>query len=225
MPPQADSTQAFTGVVEFSIKLVNPKAPVNSRPVWSVPVKIWYRDSLAIEEVATLQSFTDSKNNTKTTIAVKNYRFVDLKKRLIYVYDNFSDTATMLKRYSFTDTTVETVGGWQFNTKKDSDYVGEPEKIADTTIDGQIYKRLKLTRRLTGVDFYSTLFFNCNARRSPFLFYPALSKQIGCPAVKFLSEYPNHGKLSTIEEIKFLRSEFTPVELRVFQSWAKNISE
>jgi hypothetical protein len=223
--PHRDTTKEYAGVVEFVIKLVDPSAPANAEPLWTVPVKIWYNDSMAIEEVATLHFITDSKNNTTQRIDINSYRFVDLRKRSIYVYKSFSDTAAIIKKYSFDDKTAETGGGWQFNTKKDSDYIGEHERLTDTTIADVKYSRIKLKRKWNELFFFSTLFFRCDILKSPFTFYSQLSQQIGCPAVKFLSEYPNHKKFSTLEEINFLRNQFTPDEMNVFSVWARNAAD
>jgi hypothetical protein len=136
------------GLAEFVIKVYDGIYPDSVKAIETLGVKVWYKDSMAIEENASVHYHTDSKNGTIRQVEILNYRFNDLSDSSIYVYKSFSDTAGLISKYSFEDTTVRKIGGWGFNQNRTLHYVGGPQPLPDTIVGKTKYQRLKvLTER------------------------------------------------------------------------------
>jgi hypothetical protein len=219
---QTRNTAATSGLVEYTSKMLDTIWTDSTKPVWAVPVKIWYLDSMAIEENASLNFITDSNNKTTIRIDILNYRFNDFRNKTIYVYGSFSDTATMIKKYSFNDTTVRIVGGWGFNHKREHDYIEGPQSMTDTTIEKVTYQRIRLKREREGHIYFTQLYFRCDSPTSLFTFDTRLSNKTGCPCVKFYSEFSNNRNVYSLREIEFIRDSLTNNELNVFKVWEQN---
>ena len=177
---------------------------------------------MAIEEEASL-NFTTSKNKTTMRIDVLRYRFNDLKTRSVYVYRSFSDTAQLIQKYNFEDTTVRKVGGWGFHHKRVHDYIREPQKLPDTTLNGITYQRLNLDRIIEGEKTNSLFYFQCNAPTRIFTFDSRLADKVGCPAVKFYATHPK--KAAILLEVNFVRNTLNEHELKVFEVWKRFAKE
>jgi hypothetical protein len=67
----------------------------------SIPEKAWYKNGIGITEMAGI-FINESSTGVKTTnITTVGYLFVDIQKRWVYEYANFSDTAKVLRKYYF----------------------------------------------------------------------------------------------------------------------------
>jgi hypothetical protein len=216
---QADSSQ---GLAELVSRIYSGTVTDSTKPMMMFSVKIWYKDSMAIEENAILQSFTDSKNRRSRQVKILNYRFNDLRNRVIYVYGSFSDTARLISKYLFEDTTVKNTGGWGFNQSRRVNYVGNPQPLSDTIIRGIKYERLKSLAEANNVTYKVTLYFRCDRPNSIFSFESHFSKNKGCPCVKFINQMPDDRNGALIEEIDFLRDTLSIQELKVFDAWEQN---
>jgi hypothetical protein len=137
------------------------------------------------------------------------------------VYGTFSDTAKLISKYSFEDTTVKRTGGWGFNESRELNYVGNPQPLPDTIIGGIKYERLKALTERENVQYKVTLYFRCDRPNSIFSFEGHLSNKMGCPCVKFINQMPDDKNGALVLEFDFLRDTLSTDELRVFNAWER----
>jgi hypothetical protein len=183
-------------------------------------VKIWFKDSIAIEENASLHYITDSKNVRTRNVKVLNYRFNDLRDSSIYVYRNFSDTAKIITKYSFNDT-INRIGGWGFNQNRELNYVDNPQPLPDTVMRGVKYQRVRVLTERENRQYKITLYFRCDRANSIFSFEPQLSKKMGCQCVKLISQMPEERNGALLMEVNFLRDTLSSDELKVLSAWER----
>lgn len=214
---QGNSSQ---GVAELVTRIYSGIVTDSTKPMEMLAVKIWYKDSMAIDENAIVQYFTDSKNRTTRRVKIRNYRFNDLRNRVIYVYGSFSDTAKLISKHLFEDS-IE-AGGWGFNHNRELNYVGNPQPLPDTIIGGIKYERLRTLTERENVQYKITLYFRCDRPNSIFSFETQLSKNKGCPCVKFINQMPDDRYGALIQEVDFLRDTLSIQELKVFDAWEQN---
>ncbi|ANE51860.1 hypothetical protein SY85_16540 [Flavisolibacter tropicus] len=76
-------------------------------------LKVWYKDSLIIQEAQTVNIETDINGIEKSEVTVDHYTFIDLRSRSFYIYNTFKADAPLIKKFAQSDT--ESVGGgWNF---------------------------------------------------------------------------------------------------------------
>jgi hypothetical protein len=213
------------GLAEYVMRIYSGIVTDTTKPEVMIPAKIWYKDSLAIEEDVSLQIITDSKNRETRRVKIRNYRFNDLRARSIYVYGTFSDTARMISKYSFDDTTVKKTGGWGFNENRELNYVGNPQPLPDTIIGGTKYERLRVLTEEKNVQYKATLYFRCDRPNSIFSYEKHFSKEKGCPSVKVINQMPDDKFGAILLELNFLRDTLSSDELKVFNAWEKYSKE
>jgi hypothetical protein len=214
---QPNSSQ---GVAEVVTRIYGGIVIDSTEPMDMGAEKIWYKDSMAIEENTMLQFFTDSKNRTTRHVKIINYRFNDLRNKATYTYGSFSDTAKLISKYLFEDT-IE-AGGWGFNHNRELNYVGNPQPLPDTIIGGIKFERVKALTERENVQYKVTLYFRCDRPNSIFSFETQLSKNKGCPCVKFINQMPDDRYGALIQEVNFLRDTLSIQELKVFDAWEQN---
>ncbi len=210
-------------VIEYVMNIYEPLDSGQLKLSMNRKDKVWYRDSLAIESVSKVHIISD-KTGTRQDLQLLYYRFSDLKKNWAYEYDSFSDTAKLLRKYSYNDT-VQVINGWNFKFKRKWDYNGNPEILPDTTVDGVLYKRARLMRGPQTDPNIAICFFRCDKNFQIFVLDSFLSEMIGCPFVKGFISSPSKKEVSLSNEIVFLANEFTPAEQKVFDAWEKNIKK
>lgn len=209
-----------SGTIEYKGQLYDTVGNQFSKPALTTNSKIWYKDSLVIEEVRSVQIVEDAKNSTQTTI-IENYRFNDLRSRMTYEYKKFSDTASLIRKYSLDDS-IKIYGGWNFKFKRKLEYQGTPEFLSDTTIDQVNYKRIKLTMTMGDHLLFIVCYQRCDKKGTIFDHDPDLSKITGCPTVKVFIFSPEKKDIPNSSETNFLTDTLTNEELKVFAAWERN---
>jgi hypothetical protein len=210
-----------SGVVEKTMVLTEPFTEGPTDPGQKVVVKIFFRDSFAIEEVVSIKTDIGPKNVINHQYILEHFRFNDLRHKAIYLYHSFSDTAFCFNKYSFADT-IPVVGGWGFNLYRKNHYAVEPVIKGDTTIEGVKYKRADVTTMQNGHKAYQLFFFRCDKAIQPFNFDSSLSEKTGCPlTLSYYTDSSFSAKPILMDKIEFLRDTLTKVENTVFDAWER----
>lgn len=184
--------------------------------------KIWFKDSLIVEESIGIYSNTDTSGVEKRWTGVLGYFFIDLQTRSFYEFGSFSDTATLRRKYTQPDS-VGIIGGWNFYYPR-SIRVQSYQPLRDTIIEGIEYKRMNLLQSLRVNQSVSTIgYFRCDKKGTIFQFDKTFSDKIGCPLVRVDETLVQKGSLS--RRINFLRNSLTPQEFKVFAAWEKFAKE
>jgi hypothetical protein len=209
-------------VVELELSFYHVQNNSAPKLVQSFKQRVWYKDSIAIEEVRSI-TITDSNGKSETRFLVTEYRFNDLRSKTIYVYKNLSDTATLIKKYSFQDS-VPVIGGWGFNLKKELAYEGEPEAMKDTVVGGVHYKRYRLQRNNNNRPFYSIVLLRCDETNPIFNLAENLNQKFGCVCAGVYN-YSQGQSQTVLTIVNFLKADLTPMQKKVFKAWEENASE
>jgi hypothetical protein len=211
---------AKSGVVDVSYQLYDTVGNQFKKSVHSFNQKVWFQDSLAIEEVGMYLSVTDTAGVTTQKTVTLFYRFNDLRTKSIYVYGSLSDTAEVLRRYKQSDS-EHLAGGWQFNFKRDISKSGDLDAIADTIIDNVNYRRFVCKVNKPLPTSYSITYFRCDLINLPISFDKGVSGEVGCPLVKVFSYSTDKKQTPYSTEINLIRPTLNEIEKKVFKVWEK----
>jgi hypothetical protein len=152
-------------------------------------------------------------------VETQGYRFVDLKKKWVYEYVGFTDTASVKRKYRYTDTTFFS-GGWNFANRTPS-AVDSFSYLPDTTINAITYKRYKVSYLFNKARYGAICLLRCDKKNTHFPIDTAISNKVGCPLVSIL-RYPINYPHSKIEqEVKFVSNYLPDSVVRVFTAWKK----
>lgn len=188
-------------------------------PYITIPEKAWYKDSIGITQVCGI--FTEETDTSRiTAIKTMGFRFVDLKRKWVYEYANFADTAAVKRKYRYTDTTLFP-GGWNFANRTPLG-ANTLHYLSDTTIDGINFKRRKIDFSFNATQLEAIGLFRCDKKNTHFQIDTAISNKIGCPLV-FCLRYPvnsPNGRFSS--EIKYISDHLPDSVLKVFAAWKRN---
>lgn len=188
-------------------------------------VNIWYKGNLAVEEIKTIKD-TDSLGVFTREILVAYYLFMDRGSKSFYNYSSFTDTATILDKYTQSDTAVlRGRGGWAFYKNHDMGIVGSMQSLPDTTINSFVHKRYQVILKASGNLRPSVFYLRCDKKGTVFQFDKVLSEKLGCPIIRidFLPSPRNPTPVSS--EIVFLRDSLSKEELKVIRAWEKNLKK
>lgn len=209
-----------SGVISEKLQVLD--STLNLHPALTIESKIWYRDSLAIEEILLTRFITDTSGKKTIETVVKHYTFIDPHTKSFYYYKNFSDTAKIIKKYAGVDSfTID--GGWNFYSERDIEYSGIPVILSDTVVDKVNYKRISFSTKMGLHNSVSIGFFRCDKKSTMFKFDKSYSDKLGCPCVK-VYDYPKQGR-GMSREINFLSDTLSENELKVFAAWEKNAKD
>ncbi len=197
----------------------------DSKQLYSIEIfpdlKIWFKDSLAIEEIKRVHQ-TQFDDNVTVIDSIHHYSFIDLRTKAVYEYTSFSDTATLIRKYVHADSIpFERWGFWIPTDLK----IEVKCALPDTLINKVYYKRLKLVLKQNNQDIQYVGFLRCDKKGTMFDLVNGFSDKVGCPLVRLdviLSSYPPY-PLSN--EIKFVSDTLSQEELKVFAAWEKNAKE
>jgi hypothetical protein len=185
-------------------------------------LKVWFKDSNAVEEIHRINLATDAAGNTSMSYSVMFYRYIDLRNKAVYDYKSFSDSAKIFKKARLPDSLMKDYG-WSFYSEKIRQIQGTPEEMKDTIIDNVTYKRAKFhfmydDPKRTFIIGY----FRCDGKGEMFSLEKAHSRKLNCTMTKF-SEFPigKTNPFATIE-LEFLSDTLTEREVKVFEAWKKN---
>ncbi len=192
----------------------------NDTPYIKLSEKAWYQDSVGITQICRIWFVQTADSNESIDIQTIGYRFVDLKKKWAYEYTNFSDTASVTKKYRYTDTTIFS-GGWNFAQRTplsvDSFLV-----LPDTIINAVTYKQRRISYLFNKNKWEGICLFRCDLKNMHFQIDTAISNKIGCPLVSF-RYYPIENPHARLDrEVKFISNQFPGSVVRVFAAWKRN---
>lgn len=188
-------------------------------PYITLSEKAWYQGSIGITQICSIFSVeTDtSKSINITTIG---YRFVDLQKKWAYEYASFSDTASVKRKYRYTDTTKYS-GGWNFANRTPLP-LESFHFLPDTIINAVVYKRCKVSYFFNHNRFEGIGLLRCDKKNTNFQIDTAISNKIGCPLVS-LRIYPANNPHARLDrEVKFISDHLPDSVVKVFAAWKRN---
>jgi len=209
-------------VVAFEAKFHDQETNLlKPQPLYWPDKKIWYRDSLIVEEITGLYIDRDSNGVENRSVSIHHYTFIDLPSKRFFDYSSFSDTAKLLKKYVQADS-VPVMGGWNFYYTQRVPRNLPVVPLTDTTIDNAKFKRCLLINE--GIDEASSqkyiALFSRDSKNFLFSFDTELSKQIGFPLTR-LDLLAADGTVFLSTRISIQTRKFTDEENRVFEVWEK----
>jgi hypothetical protein len=189
--------------------------------------KLWFKDSFIVEEANQLSIYTDPYKNETWEFTLGRYIFIDLRNKSFYEYNSFSDTASLLRKYTQEDST-HVDGGWNFYAYRNFMPVDGLEELTDTISDGITYKRIRSNRtfKTDKGPTQSELigYLRCDKKGTIFTLDRAFSEKIGCPLTKAETKsFPQKFWFSI--ELEFASDKLTQAELKVFSIWEKYAKE
>jgi len=220
---EKEHSLSVQGVIKYKGEFFDTAATFLSKPVFVDELKVWFKDSFAIEEIRTRSFITDTANKTRIEESVLYYIFMDLQENTYTYYKTFSDTTRSFRRYTTIDS-FRSRAGWDFSNANATEFKGESFEMPDTVINSIKYKRI---RKLTtsGKDPYNSIgYFRCDKQGTLFKFDKHLSDSMGCPLVRVDDIPIKKGSIKRGEIIFFIDSLSTE-ELKVFAAWEKNERE
>ncbi len=192
---------------------------------------IWYKDSLIIEETFLVQFYmNDTTYETTWAHFPWEFTFIDLPNRGFYVFSSFSDTATLIRKYTQPDSIKGSiVNFWGDMSPWDANR-SALKPANDSIIAGVNYKRFKEidyrrdTIKNKLVTRYFISYLDCNGKVPPLFSQTKwLSDRVGCPVKRWDMIVPNEFHL--VNDILYLADTLTAKEQKVFKAWAKYAKE
>jgi hypothetical protein len=187
----------------------------------SMPLKVWYMDSLVIEEIAKTKTFTYETKPLTLSVTPLWYRLIDLQKRMWFDFATFTDTARMIKKGNLPDKYFAD-HGWAFYSSKSLEYGGTPEKLHDTMIEGIPYLEYKFTDlRESMPNTYAIGYFRNDKKGNMFSLEKEFSNKMGYTMTKRFdykdtSEYPYISM-----QLEFISDTLSQNEIKIFSAWKK----
>ncbi|MEO8403600.1 MAG: hypothetical protein ABI480_03360 [Chitinophagaceae bacterium] len=213
---------ATVGLVELKVQFFDGKTLPALNPVFTNRIKMWFKDSLSIQEHVTVHSNTEHGKTTEWLVSTA-YTYIDPRSHLFYLYKTFSDTASLIKRSKGGDSTFVD-DAWNFYAPEDEQYLDSPQVLADTLINEISHKRIKYNTidRLSDRKYTDIAYFRCDKKGALIFFNKNMSKKIGCPMfrIDYLPFDKNENPYT--ESLDFLRDSLTAEEIKVFNAWEKN---
>jgi hypothetical protein len=188
-------------------------------PYITLSEKAWYQDSIGITQICRIWSVETDTSRSINIITI-GYRFVDLKKKRAYEYASFSDTASVKRKYRYTDTTLFP-GGWNFATRKPIS-VDSFHFLPDTIINAIAFKRCQVNFESDQYRFEGIGLFRCDKKNTHFKIDTAISNKIGCPLVSFRYYPINNPHAILDQQVKFISNHLPDSVLKVFAAWKRN---
>jgi hypothetical protein len=214
-----------TEVIDHRFKQFEPNAKDTSTPFWDILERVWYQDNMAIEEVRVINMVTDSKDNTVTDYPIKCYRFSDLRGNAAYEYSSFNDTAKLIRKFSYNDTSIRVAGGWGFKHNRIFKNIGQLEKLTDTVINKMKFSRITNKYVFYEVTYSMTYLMRCDKKGSAFSLVTSMKEADGCPIVNLYQQPHGDIGLHFSSEIRFISDTFNTTEQSVFDTWKKYAKE
>lgn len=229
---EAQNEYLKSGVVIHGYRQIDLKTNEVSIPKYERDWKVWYMDSLIIQEAVRVNINEDAYGVETWYSDVLYYTFIDLRTRSFYRYSSFSDTATMIKCCYTQADSVPVGGGWNFY------YHPAPKKImnklpmSDTIIDNKVYKRACSSPSSSEGnspenEVRKIYYFDCSRKNSMFTINYNISKLFdNCPLVR-IDYLPDKSgdNFMAMTFIDFLADSLTENEVKVFNAWKKNMKE
>jgi hypothetical protein len=189
--------------------------------IFLAPMKIWYKDSLVIEEIVRISSVTDTANNTTVSFPPQVYRYIDLDKKSWYDYKTFTDTSTIIKSGILPDS-LFTDYGWTFYANN-LHMKTQPEILRDTIIEGIKHMRIKFSRlKSRQINSYVIGYLRCDNKGKLFSLEKTFSNRVNCTMTQYYDFNEGALRPSTSTELQFLSDTLSSKELEIFQKWKSN---
>lgn len=199
--------------------------------LYSPSTKMYFKDSAVIVKTMGLVIGTDTNGHTHTEVKLAYYTYIDLTKKGFYQYNSFTDTATIINKFTVTDSNslqIESIM-WSFYDlpiKQIGDFF---EILTDTSIAGVTYKRKSFLQEFHGRNdsiFKNTIvgYYRCDKLQTLFRYGENFSKEEPCPLVRveFFPLPPLLPWWKSLMEVEFVSDTLTPEELKVFSGWEQN---
>lgn len=191
---------------------------------FNYPLKIWFRDSTAIEIIVKMKRVTDTNNIVTISYPLNCCRYIDLRRDSMYDFSSLSDTALLLRREVLPDTMMRR-GGWAFYSKNICIIKEDPVFIGDTTINGKTWKlgRFNFSDLDNNDNRIRIGFFRCGEPFTLFSEEHNYYERSGCRLDRFLDYLPGEKNPFGDREISFLSSTLPDSVRKVFDSWEERI--
>jgi len=212
--------QTNVGIIQLKSTFYN----TNGTIAFSDLKKVWYRDSLSIEQV-NKTNFETSAGATTVTSSVLIYRLIDLDSRTLYDYKSFSDTALIVHKSVLPDSMMLDYG-WSYYSKEVRQIQGVPQALNDTVIDNISYKRFRFNFSRDDLHkSYKIGYYRCDKKGRQFSLEKQFSEKLNCTMMKFVEFRVDNSNPTASLEIEFLSDSLTADEHKVFDAWEKNIKK
>ena len=190
-------------------------------PTYTDVLKIWYRDSMVVQEINNIAT-TTAAGVTRTEYILILYRHIDLRNKVLYDYKSFSDTAAIIHKAILPDTMMQDYG-WSFYSDKLLRIRGIPELLSDTVVSDIKYKRVKFSfTRQDPKKKFIIGYLRCDGKGNLFSLEKSYSRQINCTMVKFFDFIVGQEKFYASREVDFISDTLTAEESNVFDAWQQN---
>ncbi|RYD54051.1 MAG: hypothetical protein EOP56_19635 [Sphingobacteriales bacterium] len=154
------------------------------------------------------------------------FTLIDLPTKTFYNFGSFSDTASIIEAYR-PDSTGAAKGGWYIFMRHTQLYRGNKLALADTTILGRRFKRIKGSRTITIPDdeLYTpdeiVMYMDCSSD-GRILHHPnSISEEGECPVV--MVESFRNGKPINYNIFDYSREPLTREQSRVLDAWLARV--
>ena len=180
----------------------------------SISYRIWYRDSISIQEVPLSIVPTDTVKNVQPVISISHFTFIDPTNRYYAYYNSFSDTAQLIKNYIGTDS-FRYHGGWNFYSQNNFPY-DSSVNLSDTLLNNITFSRIKLLRKSSS-DFQSFVLYYRYGEKQLVGFMKNIAEKIG-GTISRIDTFINN-KLTTSAEIVTIKEKLSINESSIFDRW------
>ena len=224
---QKNKAQYSCGIIKYALKKFDKQTNeyITDETFWQNP-RIWYKDSLAIEEIKGVTIQQEANGKETRSVAVMHFTFIDIPSRSLYEYTSFSDTARLLRKYTQPDSVI-VPGGWTFYAPA-KEYPGYdlPETMSDTSINGVLYRRMRIKYTNPSLPWQAkqiyVAYFRCDKKdQMIFSLVKDFGEKLGCPCTR-LDEMVPSDVISLSQQIEFVADKLTAEEIKVFDTWEKN---
>lgn len=182
-------------------------------------LRIWYKDSTLAEDIRRSVTVTDTNNVTTETFPRVLFRYIDLRRKMLYDYKTFSDTSVLIRKAMLIDKGIQYYG-WPVYGEEQLTIVSEPVPLPDTTMNGVHYKRSRfiLVHKNPNTQ-YTIGYFNCDHASSMFSIVRDKSRKMDCDLVKIYDYHVGIRQPYGSMEVVPISDHLAPGELQVFNAW------
>ena len=207
-----------SGIILLKKRFFNVETKTLEKDPSIEDLKIWYKDSLVIQETRKLIVNKDINGRTTMRAVIGHYTFIDLKTKSFYEYGSFTDTASLLNKYSQPDS-VGITGGWNFYNAKKMIYRENLNSLSDTMINGLTYMRITSyiypEKDRTDLKYTQTGYLRCDKKNALFHYDMGIDEKFGCLLVRVDLQFEPYNKWMS-SEIEFLTDTLSSQEVKIF---------
>lgn len=209
------------GIVQKITHLYNG----DGKPTFTHYLKVWFKDSIAIEEITGVNTVTRNDTVISITYPLQFCRYVNLKTKTLYDYKHFSDTAKIFHKAALPDS-LWTDAGWSFYTDKAPVIKDTPAPLCDTMVANVLYKRAKFCFSWHDPQKdYIIGYFRYDLENRMFSLENAYCRKSNCTLMKYYNYRTGMSKPFGSKEIVYLSDALSKEQLNVFAAWEKNEKE